>query len=52
LLSEPLFVGVRETGPVAVGIMVKVWAAPELLKVSTTGEERPPPAGVIVMVPV
>ena len=39
------------TGPTAVGVMVNVCAAAELLNVSTTGLDNPPPDGVIVMVP-
>ena len=47
-----LFVGVSVTGPTAVGVIVNVCAADELLNVKTTGVESPPPDGVIVMVPV
>ena len=47
-----LFVGVSVTGPTAGGVIVNVWAADELLNVRTTGVERPPPEGVIVIVPV
>ena len=51
LVSEPLLVGVRVTGPTAVGVTVNVCAAAELLNVSTTGVDNPPPDGVMVMVP-
>jgi len=51
-LSAALLAGVRVTGPTAVGVIVNVCAAAELLKVSTMAEDRPPPEGVIVMVPV
>jgi hypothetical protein len=44
--------GVSVTGPVAVGVMSKVCAAAELLKVRTIGTLNPPPAGVMVMAPV
>jgi hypothetical protein len=50
--SEPLFDGVRITGPTTTGVMVKVCAAAELLKVRTMALLRPPPLGVIVMLPV
>ena len=52
LVSEPLLLGVRVTGPGAVGVMVKVWGVAELLKVSTTGVDSPPPEGINVIVPV
>jgi hypothetical protein len=51
-VSEPLFAGVRLTGPGNVGVMVNVCAAAELLKVFTMGTPNPPPDGPIVMVPV
>jgi hypothetical protein len=51
-VSEPLLLGVRVTGPGAVGVMVKVWGVAELLKVSTTGVDSPPPEGINVIVPV
>ena len=44
-------VGVSVTGPIAVGVIVKV-CAPDPLNVNTIAVERPPPAGVIVIVPV
>jgi hypothetical protein len=47
----PLFVGVRVTGPVEAGVKVKVCGAAEVNE-STTGVLRPPPEGVMVMVPV
>ena len=50
--SEPLLAGVRLTGPTAVGVTVKVWAAAELLNVKVMGELNPPPEGVMVMLPV
>jgi hypothetical protein len=50
--NEPLFPGVSDTGPTAVGVIVKVWAAEELLNVRTMFEVIPPPEGVRVMVPV
>jgi hypothetical protein len=37
--------------PLAVGVMEKVWATNESLKVRTIGVERPPPEGVMVIVP-
>ena len=52
LVRLPLLVGVSVTGPTAVGVMVNVCAVAELLNVLTIGVERPPPDGVIVMVPV
>ena len=51
LASEPLLAGVKLTGPTAVGVMVNVCATDELLNVSTTGVDSPPPDGVIVTVP-
>ena len=51
LVSDPLFVGVSVTGPTAVGMIVNVCAADELLNVSTTAVESPPPEGLIVIVP-
>jgi hypothetical protein len=51
-VSEPLLLGVRVTGPGMVGVMVNVWGAAELLNVSTTGVDSPPPEGVNVIVPV
>jgi hypothetical protein len=51
LLSEPLFDGVRVTGPTVPGVIVKIWAAEELLNVSVTALDSPPPEGVIVIVP-
>ncbi len=50
-VRDPLFDGVRVTGPMLVGAIVKVCAAEELLNVSTIGVLRPPPDGVIVIVP-
>ena len=50
--SAPLLDGASVTGPVAVGVMVNVCAAAELLKVKTIGMLNPPPVGVMVMVPV
>jgi hypothetical protein len=47
----PLLAGVKLTGPTAVGAMVNVCAVDELLNVSTTGVDNPPPEGVIVIVP-
>ena len=49
--SEPLLAGVKLTGPTAVGVTVNVCAATELLNVSTTGVDNPPPDGVTVTVP-
>ena len=51
LVSEPLLLGVSVTGPTAVGVIVNVCAVAELLKVSVIAVDRPPPEGVIVMVP-
>jgi hypothetical protein len=52
LASEPLLDGVNVTGPMSVGVIVKVCAAAELLKFSTIGILSPPPLGVTVMLPV
>jgi hypothetical protein len=52
LASEPLLAGVKVTGPTAVGVTVNVCAAAELLKVRVMGALKPPPLGVMVMVPV
>ena len=49
---EPLLAAVKVTGPTTVGVTVNVWAAAELLKVRMIGALKPPPAGVIVIVPV
>jgi hypothetical protein len=49
--SPPLLVGVSVTGPMSVGVMEKVCGADELLKVNTTGVLKPPPDGMIVIVP-
>jgi hypothetical protein len=43
---------IKLTGPTAVGVTVNVCDAAELLKVRVTGALKPPPLGVIVMVPV
>jgi hypothetical protein len=51
LVSVPLLLGVSVTGPTAVGVMVNVCDAAELLNVSTTGVDKPPPDGVTVIVP-
>jgi hypothetical protein len=51
LVSVPLLLGVSVTGPTAVGVMVNVCDAAELLNVSTLAVDRPPPDGVIVIVP-
>jgi hypothetical protein len=51
-VSDPLLEGVRITGPASVGVIVKVCPVDELLNVSTTGVESPPPDGVRVTVPV
>ncbi len=50
--NEPLLAGVSVTGPTAVGETVNVCAAAELLNVRVIGALSPPPAGVMVMVPV
>ncbi len=39
------------TGPTAVGAMVNVCAAAELLNVRTIAVDSPPPEGVMVIVP-
>jgi hypothetical protein len=52
LTKDPPLVAVSVTGPGAVGMIVKVWAEDELLKLSVIGVESPPPEGVIVIVPV
>jgi hypothetical protein len=44
--------GVSVTGPTAVGVIVNVCPAEELLNVSTVGVDNPPPDGVTVIVPV
>ena len=51
LVSEPLLLGVSVTGPTAVGVIVNVWEAAELMNVNTIGVDRPPPDGEIVIVP-
>jgi hypothetical protein len=51
LVSEPLLLGVSVTGPTAVGVIVNVCGAAELLYVSVIGVDKPPPDGVIVIVP-
>jgi hypothetical protein len=50
--NELLLVAVSVTGPTAVGVIVNVCATDELLNVSTTAVDNPPPDGVIVTVPV
>ena len=50
-VNEPLLLGVNVTGPLLVGVIVKVCGVAELLNVNTTGVDRPPPEGVIVTVP-
>ena len=50
LISVPLLLGVSVTGPTAVGVIVNVCDAAEL-NVSAIGADRPPPDGVIVIVP-
>jgi hypothetical protein len=50
--SEPLLDAVKVTGPTAVGVTVNVCGTAELLKVRVIGALKPPPLGVIVMVPV
>jgi hypothetical protein len=50
--SDPLLATVKLTGPTAVGVMVNVCAAVELLNVRVTGALKPPPPGVMVIVPV
>ena len=52
LVREPLLLGVSVTGPTAVGVIVNVCGTAELLNVSVIGVDRPPPDGVIVIVPV
>jgi hypothetical protein len=52
LVRLPELVGVSVTVPPAWGVIVKVCADAELVKVKTIGVERPPPLGVRVMVPV
>lgn len=47
-----MLAGVSVTGPTVVGVREKVWAAEEPEKVKVTGVDRPPPDGVIVIVPV
>ena len=51
LVSEPLLLAVSVTGPTAVGVIVNVCEAAELLNVSVIAVDRPPPDGVIVIVP-
>ena len=50
--SKPLLDAVKRTGPVAVGVTVNVCGSAELLKVRVIGAVKPPPLGVIVIVPV
>jgi hypothetical protein len=45
-------VGVKLTGPTAVGVTVNVCAAAELVNVTVMGALKPPPLGVMVMAPV
>ena len=45
-------VGVKVTGPTAVGVIENVCAADELVKVNGIAVESPPPEGVMVIVPV
>jgi len=52
LANEPLLAGVKLTGPTAVGVTLNVCAAAELLNVRVMGALKPPPAGVMVTVPV
>ena len=47
----PLLLGVSVTGPTAAGVMVNVCDAAELLNVSMIGVDKPPPDGMIVIVP-
>jgi hypothetical protein len=51
-LSAPPLEGLRVTGPTAVGVIANVCGAEEAVKVRVTGVKRPPPDGVMVMVPV
>jgi len=50
-VSDPPLLGVSVTGPTAVGVIVNVCEAAELLNVSTIAMDTPPPDGVIVIVP-
>ena len=50
-VSIPLLLGVSVTGPKAVGVIVNVCDAAELLYVNVIGVDTPPPDGVIVIVP-
>jgi hypothetical protein len=50
--KPPLLVGVNVTGPFETGVMVNVCGTTEFAKLNTSGALSPPPAGVIVMVPV
>ena len=52
LVNEPLLVGVSVTVPLVVGVIVNVCGVADEEKVRTIGVERPPPLGVMVMVPV
>ena len=51
-MRPPEFVGVSVTMPPTVGVIVNVCNALLLLKVLTIGVLRPPPEGVMVIVPV
>jgi hypothetical protein len=51
-VNEPLLLGVNVTGPTLAGVIVNVCGVRESLNVSTIAVESPPPAGVIVIVPV
>ena len=50
-VSDPLVVGVRVMIPAAVGVIKKFGGAEELLKESMIEVVRPPPEGVIVIIP-
>src|SRR5579863_10321528 len=47
-----MFVGVRVTGPTAVGVTVKACEGVKVLNDSNMAEASPPPDGVMVIVPV
>ena len=52
MVNDPLLLGVKVTGPTAVGVIVKVCAVEESEKVKVVAVVNPPPLGVIVMFPV
>ena len=50
--SVPLFVGANITGPTEAGVIVNVCGVAEPVNVRTMGVLKPPPLGVMVIIPV